>query len=257
MSGSGVASAIFVENRDAMAVARLDPRVRLVAALLFLTVLAFLRTFPALAAALAAGFAIVVWARPPLRSTLRRLAEIEGFLVLLLVSLPLAMPGTPIFSLFGLSASWEGVDRALTILVRVNAAVLVIAGLLSTMGTMRLAAAMAGIGVPASLAHLFQLTVRYIAVFNAEYMRLRRAMRARAFRAGSNRHSWRTLGNLLGMLLVRSMERAERVTWAMKCRGFSGRFPGFEHRPIGVADLAFMTIWIVALATLIALEFSA
>jgi cobalt/nickel transport system permease protein len=59
-------------------------------------------------------------------------------------------------------------------------------------------------------------------------------MRARAFVAGSNRHTWRSLGWLLGMLLVRSLERSRRILAAMKCRGFSGRFylvnPNVWHR---------------------------
>ena len=36
-------------------------------------------------------------------------------------------------------------------------------------------------------------------------------LRVRGFKPGSNRHTWRSLGYLVGMLLVRSLERAERV----------------------------------------------
>ena len=257
MSGSASASAIFVEGRDAGSVARLDPRVRLAATLLFMAVLVFLRSPWPLAAALAMGAATTLWARPPLYDTLHRLAEIEGFLALLLLSLPFTVAGTGMFSLLGYPASWEGLQRAIAIVVRVNAAVLVISALLSTMGSMRLAAAMAGIGIPAKIAHLFQLTVRYIAVFHDEYSRLRRAMRARAFQAGSNGHSWRTFGSLVGMLLVRSFERAERVTWAMKCRGFSGSFPDFERSRANMADLAFLAVWMAALVALVVLEATA
>jgi cobalt/nickel transport system permease protein len=257
MSGSGSASPIFVEDRDSGSVARVDPRVRLAAALLFIAALVFLRSPAALAAALAIGVAAAFSARLPPHSTLRRLAQIEGFLALLVVSLPFTVAGAEMLSVFGYPASWQGLGRALTIVVRVNAAVLVIAALLSTMGTMRLAAAMAGIGIPERIAHLFQLTVRYIAVFHDEYSRLRRAMRARAFQARSDRHSWHTLGNLVGMLLVRSVERAERVAWAMRCRGFSGRLPDFEQRRIGSADIAFCAAWTAVVAMLLILEYTA
>jgi cobalt/nickel transport system permease protein len=252
---SGSASAIFVEARDSGAVARLDPRIRLVAALLFVAALVPLRSPAALAAAVAVGIAAALAAQLPLRTTLHRMAAIEGFLALLLISLPFTVPGTEMFSLLGYPASWDGLGRALTIIARVNAAVLVIAALLSTMGTVRLAGAMTGLGIPTRLAYLFQLTVRYIAVCHDEYARLRRAMRARAFRAGSNRHSWRTLGNLLGMLLVRSTERAERVAWAMKCRGFSGRPPDFEQGRISFAGAAFSAAWIAMVMALLMLEY--
>ena len=255
MTGKASASAIFVEDRDLGAVARLDPRVRLTAALAFMLVLAALRTPLPLACALVVGVIAAILARLPFHSTMRRLAEIEGFLALLLVSLPFTMSGAEMFSLFGFSASREGLEKALTIIVRVNAAVLITAALLSTMGTMRLARAMAGICIPAKIAHLFQLTVRYVAVFHEEYRRLRRAMQARAFRPGSNRHSWRTLGNLIGMLVVRSAERAERVAWAMKCRGFSGGFPDFEQRRIGAADITFGVLWAALVLALLWLEY--
>lgn len=254
---SGGAAAVFVEDRDAGAVARLDPRARLVAAMAFVATLVPLGSAAPLAGALAVAVALALAARLPLGPTLRRLAAVEGFLALLLVTLPFTMPGAEIGRVFGLAASREGLERAVVILVRVNAAVLVVAALLSTMGAARLAAAMAGVGAPARLAHLFQLTVRYVAVFHDEYARMRRAMRARAFRAGSNRHSWRTLGNLVGMLLVRSVERAERVAWAMKCRGFAGRFPEFERGRMTGADLAFGLLWAALLAALVWLEFRA
>jgi cobalt/nickel transport system permease protein len=77
--------------------------------------------------------------------------------------------------------------------------------------------------MPRKLVHLFLLSVRYIGVLFQEYQRLRMAMRARAFVAASNRHTWRSFGWLLGMLLVRSLERSQRVLRAMKCRGFHDR----------------------------------
>ncbi|BCP54823.1 hypothetical protein K32_34400 [Kaistia sp. 32K] len=256
MSGKASAAAIFAEDRDIGPLSAIDPRVRLAAALSFLALLAVLHSAPALAAALALALAAAIYARLPLRSTLRRMTAVEGFLVFLLLTLPLTVPGPALFSLFGLPVSVEGVRRAVTIIVRVNAGVLMAAALLSTMGTMRLAGAMNGIGIPAPIAHLFQLTVRYIAVFHEEYARLRRAMRARGFRAGSNRHSWRSLGHLLGMLVVRSAERAEQVAWAMRARGFTGSFPAFVQRPLDRADHRVILLWPLVLVALAWLEFA-
>jgi cobalt/nickel transport system permease protein len=54
-------------------------------------------------------------------------------------------------------------------------------------------------------------------------------MRVRCFRPGVNRHSYRAFGYLVGMLLVRSFDRSERVLAAMKCRGFCGRYYMFDH----------------------------
>jgi len=174
----------------------------------------------------------------------------------LLVTLPLTVPGKPLFHVLGLAVSAEGARRAAAIIMRVNAGVLMATALLSTMGTIRLAGAMSGIGVPDRMTHLFQLTARYVAVFQDEYVRLRQAMRARGFRAASNRHSWRSLGHLLGMLVVRSVERAERVAWAMRARGFSGRLPAFSHESLSHPDHCFIVVWLVLLVILTVLEFA-
>jgi cobalt/nickel transport system permease protein len=113
---------------------------------------------------------------------------------------------------------------------------------------------MARLGVPVKLVHLFLFTVRYAAVFRTETGRLLEAMRARAFVLRSSRHSWRTLGNLTGMMLVRSVERAERVEEAMRCRGFSGRLPLVATETFAPADVVFGTLLGVVLISLIAAD---
>ncbi len=91
-------------------------------------------------------------------------------------------------------------------------------------------------------------TVRYIAVFEREYQRLRQAMRSRAFRPRLNRHTLRTFGYLVGMLLVRAMERSERIQQAMRCRGFAGRFHTHRHMRVRAADWAFGVALAAAMA---------
>jgi cobalt/nickel transport system permease protein len=89
--------------------------------------------------------------------------------------------------------------------------------------------ALAHLHVPQKLAHLLLLTVRYLDVLHLEYRRMRAAMKVRCFRPGMNRHTYRTFGYLVGMLLVRSFDRSERIMAAMKCRGFQGRFYLLDH----------------------------
>jgi cobalt/nickel transport system permease protein len=79
-------------------------------------------------------------------------------------------------------------------------------------------------------------------------------MLVRGFHATSSRHSWRSLGNFLGMLLVRSLERAERVHWAMACRGFSGKFPAAEPHRLSRTDFWFLAASMLAIGALLALE---
>ena len=254
MSGNASLGSLFTESRDAGALAPIDPRIRLVVALLFAVSLALLSAPLALAAALfIAGCAVAVSGLAPSQA-LRRMAGVEGFLIMLLITLPFTVPGTLLFSVAGLSASVEGLGRALILVLRVNAAVLAIMALLGGLGGQRLAGAMAGIGLPPVLASLLLLTLRYVATFGDEYRRLRVAMRVRGFRAGSNRHTWRSLGHLVGMLLVRSLERAERVRAAMLCRGYNGQFPIEASGSLVTRDWVFLVAALGVIALLFVVE---
>lgn len=254
MSGNASLSGLFTESQDVGLLACIDPRIRLVAALLFALSLALLTAPLALGVALlVAALAVMICGLAP-GQALRRLAGVEGFLIVLLVTLPFTVPGTPLLSLAGLSASVEGLERALILALRVNAAVLAIMALLGGLGGQQLAGAMTGVGLPPVLASLMLLTLRYAAVFGDEYRRLRIAMRVRGFRAGSNRHTWRSLGHLVGMLLVRSLERAERVRAAMLCRGFTGQFPITTPKPLQAHDWLFLGAALGGIACLLGIE---
>lgn len=238
MSGGASAAALFAETRDRGAMAGVDPRVRLVLALAFALAMPLVQTPAALAAAVLVAVCIAAVFRLDVRSALKRLAAAEMFLLALLASLPFAVPGTPVFEVFGLEASAEGFARAGVLAVRISAALLVVAALVGGLGGQRLAAAMTGIGLPARLSTLLLMTLRYTATLADEYRRLRTAMRVRGFRAGTNRHSWRSLGYLVGMLIVRSLDRGQRVQEAMLCRGYAGRFPSTDLGRPGRRDLA-------------------
>lgn len=165
-----------------------------------------------------------------------RLRHIEGFLALLLILLPFSVPGDSIATVGAFTASWQGLSQAVIIALKVNAAALVILALVTRLDPGRLGRALSGLGFPAALTYLLVLTVRYVDVFRAEYARLIEAMRARGFVAGSNRHTWIALGNLAGMMLVRCLDRAERVEEAMRARGFAGRLSLQDSPPFTARD---------------------
>lgn len=228
-----------VQDRPNSLIARLDPRTRLLTALGFVMGLVALERLPLILLALLAAVALVGMAKLSLDALAHRLVHVEGFMLVLLAFLPFTTPGDPLFSIGPATATEEGFLRAGTIALKVNAAVLAIFALVSSLEPVRLGRAMAGLGAPFPFVHLFLLTARYIGVLRAETGRLREAMRARAFAARSNWHTWQTLGYLAGMMLVRSIERAERVHEAMRCRGYAGRFPVQSSEAFGRADAAF------------------
>jgi cobalt/nickel transport system permease protein len=158
------------------------------------------------------------------RRTLRRFIEINTFILFLLVFLPFSLSGKPLFRLGGLVWSLEGVLRAAMIALKANSIMLAFAALIATMEPIRLGEALNRLGIPNKLTHILFFAVRYLDVIYREYTRLINAMKLRCFRHGFNRHTFKTYGYLVGMLLVKSIDRSERILDAMKCRGFQNRF---------------------------------
>jgi cobalt/nickel transport system permease protein len=144
--------------------------------------------------------------------------------------------------------------QATVIALKANAVVLALLALVGTLEPVAVGHALARLGAPDKLVHLFLLTVRYLGLLGEEYRRLTRAMRARGFVPRSDGHTWRSLGWLLGMLLVRSLERAARVTAAMRCRGFHGRFHLLDPVAWGIADTRLALVLGLGLGALLTLE---
>jgi cobalt/nickel transport system permease protein len=241
-------------NRQVSWLGRVDPRVRILCAAAFAATVVACDRFGVLIAALSVALVLMAGSGLPPRRTLRRMAAMDGFILFMLVLLPFTVPGEPFLTVWGVSASWEGLEEAARIGLTANAVILALMALVGSMEPVTLGHALHTLRVPATLVHLLMFTVRYIDVLREEYLRLRQAMKARGFRPSTGWHTYRSFGYLVGMMLVRSLERSERILEAMKCRGFTGRLPLLEQWRVGITDLAFTAGFAVALAALIAGE---
>ncbi|BBF92007.1 cobalt ECF transporter T component CbiQ [Blastochloris tepida] len=235
-------------------IARRDARLRVVAAAAYAVTVVTLTRLDVLALALACSLAALLLARLPVARTVRQVAAMDTFIIVMIAMLPFTVPGEAAFELFGLVASWDGLAKAAAIALKANAVVLMAMALLSTLEPVTLARALHGLGVPERLVHLVLFTVRYVDVLDQEYQRLRTAMRARGFRPANSRHTYVSFGYLIGMMLVRALERSERILQAMKCRGFSGRLPLDAHWAPGRGDVAFGVMFAALILGLMVLE---
>ncbi len=218
---------------------RFDPRARILAALAFAIAVTVAGRIATLALALAFAAAAAGLAGLSPGDVLRRLAPLNFFMLLLLLIVPLAAEGKPLATLGPLHYSREGFWLAIAVALKGNAIVLAIVALVGTMDLIVLGHALHHLFVPDKLVHLMLFTVRYVDVLRREYGRLAAAMKARGFRPRMSRHAYRTYGYLVGMLLVRSLDRSERIMAAMKCRGFRGRFYLLDHFALSRRDAYF------------------
>jgi cobalt/nickel transport system permease protein len=119
----------------------------------------------------------------------------------------------------GFQAGW---DLALTILFQSTLAFLAGLWLVNVTPFDRLLHTMRRWGMPRLLVAILAFMYRYSYVVFDELHRMRTARSARGFGRGGWWASWTSSGQLVGMLLVRSLSRAERVHGAMLARGWTG-----------------------------------
>ena len=202
----------------------LDPRLRIVAATVFTTLVAVAENETALIASALVAVALAAVARLPLGAVIKRLLVVMGFVALIWLILPLTFEGAVAARWGPFSFYLPGVMLAAQITLKSFTILLSLMALVATMPLATLGHALQRLRVSTKIVHLLLMTYRYIFVIEAEYHRLRRAAKIRGFQARTNMHTYRTYAYFVGVLFVRATERAERVMQAMLCRGFKGQY---------------------------------
>ena len=228
---------------------RADPRVKLILAALLSIELAVSHSEIVLLGGLALALVLVLVARIAGRRLLARLVLVNVFVALIWLIVPLTAGGEVAWSIGPLTFSASGIELARQITLRTNAIVIALIALLGTSTLAALTHALHHLYVPHKLVYLFYFTWRYAHVVAQEWNALRTAMKVRGFLPRTNLHTYRSYANLLGMLLVRSVDRSERVYRAMLCRGFDGTLPVLGHFAMRRADVC----WIAGLSAFLVL----
>jgi cobalt/nickel transport system permease protein len=232
---------------------RLDPRWKLLALVPAAAAVLFLRGLFACLVAFVAALALAALGRLPWRPLLARLGAAALLVALLAAFLPFMAAGHgPGWDLgpvrvwqYGLMAAARLLLKAVTVL-----ALLLVLG--ATSRPAELFRAAHALRFPGLFLQLLQLSYRYLYLLLDELRRLRVALRVRGYRNRMRLHSYRTAGHVVGTLLVRSSERAERVGHAMRCRGFDGCFRALYEPRTGPADVFFFALVVGGSAGLLA-----
>lgn len=228
---------------------RLDARVKVIATILFsLTVVSFPKyeiislmpffLFPVL---------LITVGGIPVRFILGKVLLVSPFAVLIGVFNPLLDTGTATV-IFGIPLS-AGFISFISILLKfaltVSAALLLIA----TTSFPGICNALGRLGFPAVFVTQLLFLYRYIFVLAAEALRMVRARNMRSF--GTRRMDMmdmKVFSRLIGTLLFRTVDRAERVYSAMLSRGFQGNIPSLAKNRITAKDAGCLAATVVFLA---------
>jgi cobalt/nickel transport system permease protein len=145
-----------------------------------------------------------------------------------------------IFSIgsINISGGWVSfVSIILRSVLTVSAALILIA----LTGFNSVCLALSKFGVPKPFVMQLLFSFRYLFVLTDEAGRLVRAWSSRSF--SSKAIGFRTFVSLVGNLLLRTLERAERIYLAMCSRGFDGRIRMIRQMKIGFREIIFGTAW--------------
>jgi len=225
-----------------------DPRFRLVAAFVCAVCLAVVRTPEAAWFGFGIAALLLALSRPPMRPVLRRLAVVNVFIAFLWLTVPLTSGGDVIAAWGPLEVSRAGVLLTLLVTIKSNAIVMTFLALVATMDSPTIGYALERLRFPSKLVFLFLFTYRYLHVIADEWHKLHGAARLRGFAPKTNMHTYRTFGNMLGMVFVHSFDRSVRVYEAMILRGFSGRFQSVTAFRATSRDAVFAVAAIMGLA---------
>lgn len=192
---------------------RLPPRCKLLLTLLVIVAglsipVEYWPAHGALASMVFAGHSL---ARIPMSYLLRRLAIALPVFFMLSLSVPLST---------GFASGWEIMAA---ILFRTTLSFAAMLWLVNVMPFDQLLATLRRLRVPDVFVASLSFMYRYIFVLWDELDKMRLARRARTFGTAGLGYRWRTSAQLIGMLLIRAMQRAERVHGAMCSRGWDGR----------------------------------
>ena len=234
---------------------RADPRGKIVCTGILSLIIALSQNWPTVLLALLLAFLLILVARLPWHMVFRRLLIVNGFNLLLCLLLPLTYTSGDSLTFLGINLNSTGFFLALLITVKSNAIVLLFISLLATSTAAQLGHGLQQLGLSPKLCLLLLFSYRYISLIQQELFRLQRAARLRCFQPGTNIHTYKTYGYMLGMMLVRSWNRAARVQEAMTLRGFSGQFHSlYGTKGMQKNDILLATILLLAAASLVGIE---
>lgn len=144
---------------------------------------------------------------------------------------------------------WEGIGVTsgwisfFSILIRGLISVQAVFILILTTGFYNLCRGMQLLKVPSLLITQFLFVYRYIAVLLQEALNMDRARKARSF--GRKSYPVRMWGVFIGQLLIRTIERSQRIHRAMISRGFTGVIESVSHSTWRIRETFYLLLWIL------------
>ena len=143
----------------------------------------------------------------------------------------------PFIVLASLAVPLEGFLGLSALFIRAILCLMLLIILTNTTRFVELMRGLRKMGCPLILVMNLSFLYRYLFVLTEEVMKMKQARDCRRVGRAPLREELKTLSSMLGTLLIRAFEQAERMHYAMLSRAYSGDFPVASPRRFTWRDL--------------------
>lgn len=229
---------------------RLDPRAKLIGTLFYIgvvisipryeiwTLIPFL-IYPAL---------LIILSQVPLRYIAMHTLIVSPFVLCLVLFAP-AFDRNPVGEWNGWIIT-GGMITMLNIVIKFVATVSMTLVLSSTTRFELLLKGMQKLYIPRIIIMQLSFLYRYLFLLIDEAHRMKMARDARNYGKASFSFRLQTVGNIIGVLFLKTLDRAERVYAAMLARGFVGQIPTLSPLRFRFTDTGFLAVSVLLILTI-------
>jgi len=207
---------------------RWDPRLKIVAIIVLTSSVILLYNFALVLVGMIFAILLVRISKIPFSFVLSRLKLVFVSVLPFLIIIPFTVigDGVEIARFGGITLSYRGLEYvvfASMIVIKALTAVMLIFPMIGTSRIDITIKALEDLHLPNKLVQMFAFTYRYIFVLTDEFMRMDRSLTSRGFKRRTDLYTLTTISKAIAMLFVKSYERADRVFYAMRSKGYSGK----------------------------------
>ncbi|MGI5893371.1 MAG: energy-coupling factor transporter transmembrane component T family protein [Candidatus Merdivicinus sp.] len=250
------------------AIHRLDPRVKIILVMAYIVLLFFVKTYVGFAVSILFLGICYAIAHIPLKMILKSLKPIVPILIFTgLLNMLFINTGKPFFKWGIISISWDGIDMAVTMAIRVICLIAASSLLTYTTSPIALTDAIERLLKPLKvlkfpvheLAMMMSIALRFIPTLVEETDKIMSAQKARGadLESGGLIQRAKALVPILIPLFISAFRRAEELALAMECRcyhGGEGR-TRMKQLHMGTGDAVAAAITVVVAAAVIVLNY--
>ncbi|MFH1226636.1 MAG: cobalt ECF transporter T component CbiQ [Planctomycetota bacterium] len=200
---------------------------------------------------------LILLSRIPAWFYISRALLVLPFVLMIVIFVPFLKEGQTAFQIdlwfTQARVTYEGLMVCWNVLAKSVSSVLLMTLLIATTPFNDILHGLAHLRVPRILITLVSFMYRYLFVLLDETERMQHARISRWFGG----YVWRqikVIGNMIGLLFIRSYERSERIYASMLARGFDGHIRRIDNHKFRIADAIFVLIVVFLLLLIVTMN---